>query len=108
MKTEELYTALNPWAEADLPNLRGLSPRITNMAYKTIGLAYNDKLGAKEILAEIERKLKERYPSINTSWFAATGVAGFNGYLGRENDPVRPEFSDWIKSVDAVVASVGS
>ena len=102
------YAVLNPWAEVDAPRLRGLSPRITSLADKTIGLTYNQKLGSKEILTVVERKLKEKYPTLKTSWCAATDLVGYHGYLARENDPIRPEFSDWVKGVDAVIAAVGS
>ena len=90
-----IYEVLSPWAEADPVPLKGLTaPRPENLESKTIGLYRNDKKAAQPILTILEKKLKERFPASRISWCSAS-------------KPGTPEFDDWLKSVDAVVAAVG-
>ncbi|MCR4394566.1 MAG: hypothetical protein NUV31_09385 [Dehalococcoidales bacterium] len=89
------YEVLSPWAEADPVPVRGLTaPRLNELEGKKIGLYRNDKRAAGPILSAIEKKLKERFPNLQVSW-----------YTSQKTDV--PEFDDWLKSVDAVVAAVG-
>ena len=62
MKSSECeYKILNPCAEADPIPPRGISPRLTNLADKTIGLyAIARKSAARPILSAVEQRLKER------------------------------------------------
>ena len=62
------YEVLSPWAEADPKPLKGLAPRVTDLAGKKIGLLANNKRAAPLILDVAERILKERFPAIETSW----------------------------------------
>jgi len=39
--TNYQYEVLNPWADLDPVPLRGISPRVTDLAGKTIGLFRN-------------------------------------------------------------------
>jgi len=90
-----IYEVLSPWAEADPVPIRGLTaPRLNDLEGKKIGLYRNDKRAAGPILNVIEKKLKERFPGLQVSW-----------YTSQKTDV--PEFEDWLKSVDAVVAAVG-
>jgi hypothetical protein len=90
-----MYKILSPWAEANPVSPQGLSvPRINNLENKTIGLYCNDKRAAKPILTAVETKLKEKFSGLKVSW-----------YTLHKTDV--PEFDDWLKSVDAVVAAVG-
>jgi hypothetical protein len=94
------YEVLSPWAEADPIPLKGLTaPRITDPAGKKIGLLINDKRAAPPIRTVVERKLKERFPTIQTSCYDAKGPV----LQGK----VVPEYESWLKSVDAVVLFVG-
>jgi hypothetical protein len=55
---------LNPRGEIEPPPVSGISVRVRNLEGKKIGLYDNGKAGFAEFLDEIERLLKERYPTI--------------------------------------------
>jgi hypothetical protein len=94
------YEVLHPWADADPVPLKGLTaPRVTDLAGKKIGLFVNDKRAALPIRAVVERKLKERFPTCETSWYNARGPV----LQGK----VVPDYEEWLKTVDTVVLSVG-
>ena len=97
------YEVLNPWSEADAIPLKGISPRLTQLAGKKIGLFCNDKRAAKPILTAIEQKLKERFSSCETSWFVRQGVTS----ISQKNGELKKRFEKWVKGVDAVIAAVG-
>ena len=101
-KTGASYEVLSPWAEADPKPLKGISPRLTDLADKKIGLLCNNKRAAPLILNVVERILKERYPASEMSWFYSRTFS-----VSSLEPDRRGEFEDWIKGVDAVVASVG-
>jgi hypothetical protein len=96
------YEVLSPWAEADPIPLKGLAPRVTDLAGKKIGLLCNNKRAAPLILNVTERILKERFPTSEISWFRARSFSVSS--LEPEN---LAKFEDWINRVDAVVAAVG-
>jgi hypothetical protein len=102
MAMENLYEVLNPWAEADPVPLKGLAPRLIELAGKKIGLLRNNKRAGEPILNVAARKLKENFPNIQFSWYRGTSfsVSEFE----RDN---RDKFEDWINGVDAVIAAVG-
>jgi hypothetical protein len=96
------FEVLSPWAEADPIPLFGISPRLENLEGKTIGLFVNFKRAAGLILKSVERELQQRYPSVKTSWYKATGanipeVETVNG----------DKFKQWVSGLDALVLSVG-
>jgi hypothetical protein len=89
------YEVLSPWAEADPVPPKGLTaPRLDCLEGKKIGLYCNDKRAAQPILTILEKKLKERFPTSQSIWY-------------NNHQTNVPEFADWLKSVDAVVAAVG-
>lgn len=94
---------LSPWAEVDPIPLRGISPRLADLSGKNIGLFINDKRASRPIQSVVERKLRERYPTINISYF--------HPGPGAEVDDVekrgKSSLEDWVKGVDAVVLAVG-
>ncbi len=96
------YEVLNPWAEADPILLRGISPRVNDLAGKKIGLFANFKRAAKPMLAVVERELKERFPDCETSLFDSRG----NNVLETETEN-KERFASWAKGVDTVVGAVG-
>jgi len=96
------FEVISPWAEADPIPLRGLTPRFASLVGKKIGLLRNNKRAAEPILTVAAARLKERFPSIEFSWFKG----GTFSVSELEKDKLR-EFDDWIKSVDAVIAAVG-
>jgi hypothetical protein len=99
---EPVFEVLSPWADVDPIPLRGISARIDSLSGKKIGLFANFKRAAKPIMAEVEKRLKERYPDVETSLFDSTlpNVT--------ETETVNKEkFTAWAKDVDAVIAAVG-
>ncbi len=92
---------LSPWAEVDPMPVRGISPRVDTLAGKKVGLFANFKRAARPMAAAIEKRLKARYPDIQTSLFDSKlpNVT--------ETETVNKEkFTAWAKEMDAVVAVV--
>jgi hypothetical protein len=100
--TSATYEVLSPWSEADPIPLQGLSPRLDDLAGKKIGLLCNSKRAAPLILEVAERLLKEKYTTVATSYFYARSFSVST--LERDR---KEEFDDWLKGLDAVIASVG-
>jgi hypothetical protein len=98
----DIYEVLSPWAEADPIALQGLSPRLDRLDGKKIGLLCNSKRAAPIILDVTERLLKQRFPTSEISRFYARSFSVSSLEKDRE-----PEFNDWLKEVDAVIAAVG-
>jgi hypothetical protein len=96
------FEVLSPWAEADPVPARGITPRVSDLAGKKIGLFRNNKRAAQPLMETVHAKLKAKYPT-----------AEFTSFVNqRANEPiidqdVKPSFEDWLKGVDAVVAVVG-
>ena len=99
---EQQYQVLSPWADVDPKPLRGISPRLDSLAGKKIGLFANYKRASMAIVAEVEKRLKERYPGIQTSVYHSKGANVVESQT--ENSA---KFVAWAKGVDAVVAAVG-
>ena len=101
-KIDASYEVLSPWAEADPIPLKGLSPRLEELAGKKIGLLCNNKRAAPIILDITEGILKERYPTTEISRFNSRSFSVSSLERDRKED-----FDSWINSVDAVILSVG-
>jgi len=99
---EPQFEVLNPWAEVDPVQLRPISPRLDTLAGKKIGLFANFKRAARPIQEVVARKLKERYPDIETTLFDSRGI----NVLETQTEN-KEKFEQWAKGVDAVVAAVG-
>ena len=100
--TETRYEVLSPWADVDPIPVRGISSRLDSLEGKKIGLFANFKRAAVPIVAEVEKRLKERFPNIETNLFHSTlpNVT--------ETETVNKEkFTAWAKEMDAVVGAVG-
>ncbi len=94
------FEVLSPWADADPIPLKGLAPRLTSLEGKKIGLLRNSKRAGEPILKAASQRLKERYPDITFSWFRG------NTFSVSELEKNRlPEFEDWLRGVDAVLAA---
>jgi hypothetical protein len=100
--TNNLYAVLSPWAEADPIPLKGLAPRLNDLAGKKIGLLRNNKRAGEPILQLASEKLKIVYPDLEFSWFRGTTFSASELQAGG-----REKLEDWLKGVDAVVAAVG-
>jgi hypothetical protein len=101
-KTGAAYEVLSPWAEADPVPLKGLSPRLDKLDGRKIGLLCNSKRAAPLILDVTEKLIKEKFPTATVSRFDGRSFSVSSLEKDREG-----EFNDWIKGVDAVIASVG-
>ena len=99
------YEVLSPWAEVDPIPLRGISPRLTDLADKTIGLYSNIKLAATPIQLVVESKLKGKFPGLRFKHFK------FNRASAEWDSPNKAEWwsewEQWLTGVDAVVFAVG-
>jgi hypothetical protein len=95
------YEVLNPWAEVDPMPAKGISPRVNDLAGKKIGFFLNHKRAAPLITTAVERKLKERFPTVEFRDFRFSWNREIAG------TPYEAEFIEWLKGVDAVVTSVG-
>ena len=96
-----VYEVKSPWAEAEAVPLHGVSPRLSGLDGKVIGLFSNGKVAARPVLSIVADKLKERIPSLRFSYF-----------LRSKNTPVeetedKDKFIDWVKEVDGVILAVG-
>jgi hypothetical protein len=96
------YEVLSPWAEVEPKPLRGLKARVTDLAGKKLGLFCNSKRVARPVLTALEDKLKERFPTCETSWY----------FFSKVNVPEietdnKGKFEEWVKGVDAVVTAFG-
>ena len=104
MNTKEFnsqYAVLSPWADVDLKPLRGISPRVRDLAGKKIGLFVNNKPSAQSVMNAVEEKLKKRFPSASFSYF----------FLKRRGEiadmDLRATFEKWLSEIDTVILGVG-
>jgi hypothetical protein len=58
------FKALNPRGEIDPPATLPLTPRVTELAGKRIGLYWNGKGGTSVFFDTVEKLLKEKFPTI--------------------------------------------
>jgi hypothetical protein len=86
---------LNPRGEVDPPKTLGISPRVSSLAGKRIGLYDNGKEGFADFLNVIEKLLKDRYPTAT--------VVRFNGGFDC-GDALAAKMA---KSVDTVIYGSG-
>jgi hypothetical protein len=100
--SEIQYEVLSPWAESDTIPPRGISPRLETLAGKKIGLFINTKRAAKPMAAAIAKRLKEKFPTSETSLFASP----LSTVILRDSKD-GDQFTAWLKSVNAVILLVG-
>jgi hypothetical protein len=97
------YEVLSPWAEADPIPLKGISPRVADLAGKRIGLFASSKPAAPRMMAVLEEKMKRRFPASEISRYNATEAFAALQMKGKDKE----RFEEWVKGVDAIVAAVG-
>ena len=100
--TEYQYEVLSPWADADPVTARGVSSRLDTLEGKTIGLFANFKRSAVPQTSMVEKKLREKFPTIQTVLDHST-----EANVNEIETANREKFIAWVKSVDAVIATVG-
>ncbi len=101
-QSNEQYEVLSPWADVDPVPLKGISPRVASLAGKKIGLLSNRKPAAGPILAVVEKKLKERYPTVETSWYEALKIS-----VPQVETEGKAAFEKWVENSDAIITAVG-
>ena len=99
---EAQYEVLNPWADVDPFPPKGISPRLNSFDGKKIGLFANSKRSAVPQARMAEKRLKEKFSTIQTDLYHAPDP----NYIAKDS-PEWGKFSAWIKSVDAIVLTVG-
>ena len=97
------FEVLSPWATADPIPQRGITPRFAEISGKMIGLYATSKRAPKPILTAVEKKLIERFPSLETSWYISTLPYAVMQVEG----PDKVKFKEWVRGVDAVITAVG-
>jgi hypothetical protein len=97
------YEVLNPWAEVDPMSVRGISPRITDLDKKKIGLFCSNKRASKLILTVVEKKIKGRFPTSEFSWYEASEPYRVLQMASKD----KARFEEWAKGVDTIIASTG-
>jgi len=102
----EQYEVLSPWAEVDPLPLRGITPRLSDLKGKKIGLFANSKAVSRPILTVVEQCLRERFPSSKISWYAPKEQYTYN-VVQVEAAANKEVFEQWLMGVDAVIAAAG-
>jgi hypothetical protein len=98
-----MYDVLSPWAETDPIPLQGITPRLTDVKGKRLGLYANYKRAAVPIQNALEAQLRERFgESIDIKRFAQRGSTD----IGSSPDEGQ-QFAQWLEEVDAVIVAVG-
>ena len=96
------YEVLTPWADADPVPPRAISPRLKDLAGKTIGLYSSTyKMAARPVSDSVARHLKEKFPTVTFAHF------DYCASMDVDDSEEKAYFYEWVKGVDAVVAAVG-
>ncbi len=101
-KSNVQYEVLSPWAETDPILIKGIAPRLSDLAGKKIGLLCNIKRAAPPILGVVERELKKRYPTSEVSYFRMQSMS-----VSELEPQNKLKFEEWIDGIDAVIPAVG-
>jgi hypothetical protein len=96
------FEVLSPWADVDPIPLRGISPRLSSLAGKKIGLFVNPKRAAMPIAESIDRRLKAMYPDVQTTLYHSVGAN-----VNEIETKYKEKFTAWAKGLDAAIAVVG-
>ena len=101
-KASSQYEVLSPWADADPIPPRGITPRVESLEGKKIGLLRNSKRAAAPLMKVLERRLKEKFPTAEFTEFA--NLRPNERLIDQDS---KDEFEDWLKGVEAVIATFG-
>ena len=98
-----LFEVLSPWAEANPVPMKGLTaPRLPDLNGKKIGMFCNIKQASGRIQPALERRLKEKYPDAEFSYYRG------QAFSVSEMEPQNiDKFDAWIDKVDTVILAVG-
>jgi hypothetical protein len=102
-RSKALYEVLSPWADVDPVTLKGLrAERPAQLEGKTIGLFHMWKRASKPILAVLEKRLKEKFPSAVFSWYSESEIN-----TPEIESPNIAKYENWLKGVDKVIFTYG-
>lgn len=97
------FEVLSPWSEVDPVPQRGLTAeRPDSLNGKKIGLFHMWKRASKPILIILEKKLKERFPAAEFSWYAESE---WNTPEIESKNKTR--YEEWLKGLDTVIFTYG-
>jgi hypothetical protein len=95
------YEVMSPWADIDPVPVKGISPRLGEVAGKTIGFFLNSKIAAEPMSYIIEEKIKEKYPTTKFSRFVRIPN------ISMAETPEKENYVKWLNGVDAVILTHG-
>ncbi len=95
------FEVLNPWAEVDPVSVTPISPRLSDLSGKRIGLYANSKIAALPMLAVVEEQLRERFSGLQFTRFERIPNLSV-----AETDKWEI-FQEWLNGVDAIIFSHG-
>jgi len=102
-ETSISYNVLNPWADADPVPARGLSAeRPSDLSGKKIGLFYMWKRASKPILEVMERKITDRFPGVQFSWYEESQMNTPEIESDKKDD-----YKKWLSGLDTVIYTYG-
>lgn len=96
------YEVLSPWADTETIPLKAISPRLKSLENRKIGFFCNPKRAARLIASVVERKLKQKFPSIETSFYSNS-----QANIPEIETENKEKFERWVRSLDAVIIGVG-
>ena len=103
----EKYTVYSPWGKSEYLSKKTISPRVTDLKGKTIGMYASFKEYHPYFMQELERQLSKELPDTKFSHYTY-----ITDQTDIHTDPEHyPEFLEWIKGVDTVIgigADMGS
>ena len=103
----QTYTVLSPWAKSDYLVKYPITPRLSDLAGKTIGLYASFKEYHPFFMQELERQLAAVLPETKFSHY--TYIVDTKEI--RDDETNYPIFQEWLSGVDAVIgvgADMGS
>ena len=96
------YEVLSPWADTEQIPPMGITARLENLENKKIGFFCNPKRAARLIAGVVEKNLKDKFPSIETSFYTNSEANIIE--IETKN---KEKFQQWVESVDGIIIGVG-
>jgi hypothetical protein len=97
------YEVLSPIGEVEPAVPKGILPRVSDLNGKTIGLFAYFKPWGPTIMREVERQLKEKFPTAKFSHYHFP----FHVEEVAKHPQYKDSFKKWVASVDTVVTGHG-
>ena len=94
-------TVFNPVSQEAEKTKIELSPRLSDLRGKTIGLFWNGKSGGDIMLGQIKELLNQRYGEINFKNYIGSGITGWAGGRGLTTE----QADAIVKECDALIES---